>query len=221
MMQSPFAVSCRLAAMLCIACTARPTEPSNPTGVFSVRDDFSHSANPSGAWAYGFAKALASPVELYTSTANAYDPRISQWTSDIGIDPNVATNLTAGDVTVPQGFTIPHSRYVYLHPGPNGELSVVRWTAPRPGRVRVNATFTAPPGQCPTTSDVHVLKNAEVLFSALVERTDGNTDIEPRSFESSFTVASDDVLAFAVGFGSNQSYTCDRTLLSATITYKD
>ena len=57
------------------------------------------------------------------------------------------------------------ARQVAVHPGPQGEYSVVRWTAPAADRYAVEAIFQGLP-QPPATTDAHLLHNGRPLFEA-------------------------------------------------------
>jgi hypothetical protein len=100
-----------------------------------------------------------------------------------------------------------------LHPGPSGEKSVVRWTAPTAGTVKIEGRFEGI-DKAGTTTDVAVVKNtATTLFS---DNIDDYGDRAP--FSITTTVAAGDTIDFAVGYGSNADYTSDSTGLSVTIT---
>ncbi|MBA7481861.1 Tol-Pal system protein TolB [subsurface metagenome] len=64
-----------------------------------------------------------------------------------------------------------------------------------------------------TTTDVHVLHNGISLFDGEVIGY-GDTS----SFSTTVSVGMGDIIDFTVGYGSNQTHTCDSTALSATIT---
>ena len=115
----------------------------------------------------------------------------------------------AGKEDVPAGT-------LNMHPGPSGENSVIRWTAPASGSYRVQEWFKgnswgAPWGD-PTTSDVAVLHGASQLFSGYI-----TTYNQPLTFDLIVTVASRDTIDFTVGFGNNGTYSGDATGISGTI----
>lgn len=196
---------------------------TNAQSVYSAFDDFSGTLNPTpgGVWRYGYTTILGGPIHLYTSTSlhGHYDPLLTTWTDGVRMDPNVIKNETGQDITLPLGggFLIPATEYLYFHPGPVGEYSVVRWTAPSAGLYEMATTFRAPINSCPTTADVHVLHNGVSVYDALVEQSAGVSDQDLRNFTVVLTVAMGDTVDFATGFGSNHEYTCDRVLLRATI----
>ncbi|MCP4593853.1 MAG: alpha-galactosidase, partial [bacterium] len=99
-----------------------------------------------------------------------------------------------------------------LHPGPKGEYSVVRWTAPANADYAVDATFLAIDTE--TTTDVHVLHNGESVFSGAI-RLDGAG--QRASCNEKLTMAKGDTLDFVVGWG-NGAYVCDSTGLELRLT---
>ncbi len=103
-------------------------------------------------------------------------------------------------------------RQLSFHPGPKGEYSVVRWTAPQAGTVSVRAVFSAIDQQ--TTTDVHLLHNGTAMFNELL-RLDGRG---PRAeYQGELPVAVGDHLDCVVGWG-NGSHICDSTGLEFRVT---
>jgi hypothetical protein len=194
-----------------LAVAAAALTPAVARGaVFDAASDFSLSANPNGAWSYGYQDSLGGPLNAYeVATADwRGTSNLEAWTTDrIGVDPNISHNPTDAElsfVTVhvpPNGLT--------LHPGPGGQPSVLRWTAPAADAYAVTAAFR---GNDETTTDVHVLHNDASVFDGRV-----TTYGEGPSFSTVLTVAAGDTIDFAVGNGSN-GYFNDSTGLSATIT---
>jgi hypothetical protein len=99
-----------------------------------------------------------------------------------------------------------------FHPGPNGEYSVVRWTAPASGEYAVNVNFLAIDAD--TTTKVYVLHNGESVFRGAI-RLDGAG--ERATYDAKRTMAKDDKLDFVVGWG-NGAYVCDSTGLEVRLT---
>jgi hypothetical protein len=98
---------------------------------------------------------------------------------------------------------------ISLHPGPNGEHSVVRWQAPKSCTVIVKGTFGVGDGGSVT---VRVRHNATELFGAANTPKD-----EPFSLERN--VKKDDTIDFDVGAGQNGWGGCN-TPLDAEIVVK-
>ena len=126
-------------------------------------------------------------------------------------DPCVTCNPTA-EVRTAANIRWDPGRLAF-HPGPKGEYSVVRWTAPESGPVSVHAAFLAIDRD--TTTDVHVLHQGRSVFDGLVNlRGQG----KKTSFDDKLTVAKGNTLDFVVGWG-NEAYQCDSTGLQVTLKY--
>jgi alpha-galactosidase len=98
-----------------------------------------------------------------------------------------------------------------LHPGPKGEYSVVRWTAPDAGEYSVRATFLAIDRD--TTTDVHVLHRGRSVFDGLINL---HGQGKQTTCDQKISLAKGDTLDFVVGWG-NGSYTCDSTGLEVSL----
>jgi hypothetical protein len=131
------------------------------------------------------------------------------WWRHSGGEPWAARNPADSPVATPFGFTWP-PKQAALHPGPHGEYSVARWTAPAADRCTVTATFT---GMAQATTDVYVLHNGRPLFNAAL-----NIDGKPNTAtgSSDATVAKGDTIDFVVGWG-NSSHGSDSTATTAKI----
>lgn len=135
------------------------------------------------------------------------------WPQDGSGEPWVAVNATTSTIhTV--GITWP-AGHLALHPGPGGELSAVRWTAPQSGTVEIGCTFTGLAERA--TTDVHVLHKGRPLFDASL-----NMDGHPNAaaFAQKIEVLKGDTLDFAVGTG-NGNYGGDTTGLKLTVRTAD
>ncbi|MGI4789240.1 MAG: hypothetical protein ACRYFS_10385 [Janthinobacterium lividum] len=105
---------------------------------------------------------------------------------------------------------------LFLHPGPNGEYAIVRFTAATAGTYDLNSSFT-PVTTDGTTTDVHVLENSTSLFDGLVTGT-YNAPTSAPTFADSIQLNKGQTVDFAVGYGANGNYYQDSTGLSATLT---
>jgi hypothetical protein len=137
---------------------------------WDVNADFSAAQNPCGVWTYGYTAALgSSPLTVYSTRDGIY------W-----IDPN---NVTTHDPTAWQ-----QNSSFNLHPGPLGEYSTARWTAPRDGTYTfVVGFFAGDPGE----TNGAVLHKSEVLFQA-------STTANP-SYSTTLTMTAGDTVDVAVG----------------------
>ena len=135
--------------------------------------------------------------------------KLDIWHSETGREPWATLNPSDKPFETPFSFTWP-PRQVALHPGPNGQYSVVRWTAPAPEHYAIAATFT---GLFHATTDVHLLHNGRSLFTTKLNM-DANPNSSTRTCD--LTLAKGDTIDFVVGWG-NGSYGSDSTALTATV----
>ncbi len=191
--------------------------------VFDAAKDFSSNQNPNGAWSYGwwptgsqefrlFGRALsASALQPPPSSSQIWVWHVPNSTGSWAIDwLSVACN-TSTQTEFINHMDVP-SASLHLHPGPNDENSVVRWTAPASGVADLTVIFEGlnPNG---TTTEAHVWHNGNALYEASVN---GFGESSRVAFQRITAVVVGDVIDFGVGYG-NGSYTSDSTLLSACV----
>ena len=178
---------------------------------FDPAADFSLAGNPNGPWSYGYSQTLGGPLILHTTSGS--DGGLDFWNTDISIGlPWVARNTTATPINW-AGTTVFAPGALSIHPGPNGQVAIVRFTVPATGQYSVNGVFFGQDHVGPTTTDVHLLLNGTSIFDGVV--ADFGTS---QPFNTTLALAAGSHLDFAVGFGSNQTYLYDSTGLAATIT---
>ena len=134
------------------------------------------------------------------------------WTAGVlgGTEPHVACNPTS-QVRSTKDIRWEPGRLSF-HPGPKGEYSVVRWTAPEAGEHTINATFLALDQSTQgTTTDVHVLLRGYPLYDGWISR-DGRGMLD-----LIISVAKGDAVDFVVGRGRNGNYFYDSTGLEAQV----
>ena len=185
---------------------------------YNAVEDFAATLNPSGAWSYGYLASGGTTFTKYTEHDNPV-AGIDRWSPAGATEPMVARNNTGQPIT---WSTIVHPPDVLnVHPGPSGEKSVVRWTAPSAGTVKIEGRFegidnggTTTDGDG-TTTDVAVVKNSNTatpLFSADVN---GFEDKAPFSETTSVTAGA--TINFVVDY-DNAAHVNDSTGLSVMIT---
>jgi outer membrane protein OmpA-like peptidoglycan-associated protein len=176
---------------------------------FSAVGQFSVSANPSGPWSYGSTKTLGGDFTRMAGTDKCGS--LECWIASIGAGgaPWMRINR-AGAVPNCSAAGLTPKTVLHMHPGPNGEFSVVRWTAPADHLVSITGSFVGLDN--PTTTDVHVLAKNVAVFDGDINRR-GKTV----PFQISREVKAGDTIDFLVGYGSNKNYSTDSTGLSATI----
>jgi hypothetical protein len=174
-----------LAVILAFACRPALAQVATPPAsqVYSAVQQFSPQNNANGAWSYGYTQTLGSPFILYTiSGATCCSGQIG-WFGPFGPAP--------GYPLVLENQFVP-TQALDMDPGPNGEYSVVRWTAPSGGSWDIVGDFF---GTGVTTTDVHVLKNSAPVYDNVVNAS------EIHNFGLTLTLQKGETIDFAVGFG--------------------
>lgn len=220
-----------LAVGLCI-----PSVAQTPA-VYDAFTGFSFVSNPTpdGVWSYGHNLGLGQALNLYTFRDTEFD--LSIWENPGSRDPNVIKNETASEITVFGQILFPTTDFLHFHPGPNGELSVIRWTAPTSGSYQLDATFRSlRVAGSDTTTSVHIFQKAPVrasppdraplyripvfgghiLFTGSI---DSNDDV--LNFTTVIKVDAGDSIDFAVDAGPNGNYDSDSTGIRVRLTVLD
>jgi len=120
---------------------------------------------------------------------------LEMWHAPAGLNPNVTRNANKRPLTG-LGITWQPGQMA-LHPGPQGQYSVLRWTCPADGDYSVDATFTGIAQEA--TTDVHLLYNGHALHHGLIHVSGGGNE---SAFSRKLAIAKDDTLDFVVGFGN-------------------
>ena len=195
------------------AASAQTQNPATPD--YDAVQDFSIISNPNGVWSYGWLSSLGSPLNLYAVTDTTTVTGMSAWLESGTYSDNppfVAHNDTSTVICFGT-FCVPRT-YLHLHPGPNNEVAVVRWTAPSSGSFRVQGAVTGLDFQFPTTTSFYVVLNSNrYLFSATIDSYKS-----PLSFHRMLTVSAGYTLDFAVDFGQNGNYLGDSTGIQFKVT---
>ena len=185
---------------------------------------FSSTANPAGAWTYGYdlrdAGGLPDIGTFTVFDAFAVPSPVPLWRSSVlGVDPNVTYNNTG----FPQSCCAPGATIMWdpgemsVGPGLDGQVTVVRWTAPLSGPYDIVGMFLdnqlAAAGD--DSADVYVYHNTEQLFTGLpgTEVGSGVTNTW-----TALMLAAGDTLDFIVGAGADRAATGNHTTFAATIT---
>ncbi len=195
--------------------------------VYDAFDGFSGKSNPNGVWQYGYKSSLLgtdlilynTPIGLscevdglqfWRSNYHAPDP-------NIGRNPYTAASAVNHDVLMCSGGVfLPSADYLHVHPGPNGEFSVLRFTPPQPGVYRITAAFKSLKTMSPATTDVHIaipFRNKEVLRGKI----NGIITTQNIRFRQTYRLSEADFIDFEVGYGDNLNYFGDSTGLRVCI----
>ena len=187
---------------------------SHATVIADAAADFSIlGGNPNGQWTYGWTTTLGGTLNLLPNINSAFfHPDIDAWHEAFsGPHPFIMKNV---GVATAQGSTLQlDPGQLGLHPGPSGQLAVLRWTAPATTTYMLDGDFRGA-DRIGTSTDVHILHNGASLLSGIVAGFGAGTG---PSFATSISMTMGDTLDFAVGFGTNQSFFFDSTALDARI----
>jgi hypothetical protein len=176
---------------------------------------------PNGVWSYGWTASLSNfNLDLFnwsfgsgTSVAQGWARQDPTQVADA--NPSVLYLMNGSGPLFGYSTISAPSNSVNLHPGPAGELAVVRWTAPTAGQYQITGEFrgndTGGGNNAGTTTDVHVLHNAAQLTNDSISGF-GNT----QGFSHTVFLAAGDSVDFAVGTGGNGFFN-DSTGLKAII----
>lgn len=179
---------------------------------FNLASDFSATANPNGAWSYGFSPYVSiGSFNAFTGHdiapySNDY-PGMKFWTANTSYSLYVAKNTSAATINF-AGASVPAGS-IALAPGRDGQFSIARWTAPQAGTFDIATTFTL--AETSGTVDTYVRRNGVNIFTTGLG---GST--RTASTTNRVTVAVGDIVDFAVGIGGD-NYLADTTLLSVNI----
>lgn len=171
----------------------------------SAVGQFSSTDNPNGNWSYGFATRSGRAFTLLTSGSCG---NLLGWQLN-GAEPWVLGNPTGS--TQDCGTGQDPTDLLDMHPGQEGQYSVVRWTAPATGQFVIEGGFEGIDPH-PTTTDVHVLLNGIPIFSKEI-----NSFMQPVRFKFTETLNAGDTVDFAVGYGADRNNGWDSTGFNALI----
>ncbi len=179
--------------------------------IYSAADEFSLS-NPNGVWSYGYSTSLGGTFISFPLThSNYHASGIEAHYFPVSADQPSAIRNTNAFVTTPFCCQPLNPGQLALHPGPNGQFSIVRWTAPESGDFNLSGDYIGM-DTSGTTTDVHVLFNGVTIFDDFIN---GFGDTATISLDTSLQVG--DLLDFAVGFGSNSNFFSDYTGLDVQV----
>jgi hypothetical protein len=187
--------------------------PTRATPDYDAVQDFSIMSNPNGVWSYGWLFSLGSPLNLYAVTDTTSISGMSAWleAGTYSANPPYVAHNDTSNVICFLSFCVPPG-YLHLHPGPNNEVTVVRWTAPSSGVFCVEGAV-AGLDHPTTTSFYEVLNTTTILFSATID-----SHRSPHLFRHMLTVSAGYTLDFAVDFGQDGNYLSDSTGIQFKVT---
>jgi hypothetical protein len=192
-------------------CSQTVTVVSPGASAADAAGDFSPTLNPNDVWSYGYSASLGSTLMLNSPVT---DLGVNYWQGSFpGVYiirfPWLAHNPSSALIGV---VFPPHA--LVAHPGPSGQYSVLRYTAPAPCSYSVRAEFLGADPVGPTTTDVHVLLNSSPIFSGVVN---GYSTGSGPTYGTTLSLIAGDTLDFAVGRGPDGDYYFDSTQLNIEV----
>ena len=232
----PFIVAA--AAVLSVFVPARARADT----VYNNAVDFSATNNPNGVWSYGWlapgAAPNASTFTLYTQSFTVPTGYTLSFPAPTGLEvwgantvnPQWVFYNSSNSAQTYYGTLTLQPGEAAFHPGPDGEYSVYRFTAPTTGTYSVATEFSgldwggpnpSAPNYGMTSTDVHILENGTSIFYGTINGSNVPGLVSGPNptafFDSTLFLTAGETLDFVVGYGSNQTYYHDTTGLDATI----
>jgi hypothetical protein len=196
----------KLSLRIAVICFAVELVPGAMQGTtINLADDFVNSV-----FSYGYETTLGGTFTPFGVVDISSRPGITALLRSgtfPGSPPYVAHNATGSPYNL--GFLTLPPDTLDLHPGANGEFTVVRFEPSVTSSYTISGLFS---GLDSATTDVHVLLDGVSIFDGNINGL-GNTS----SFNLVRTLSSSDTLDFLVGFGSDRDFASDSTGLSGSI----
>jgi len=181
-----------------------------PLVASNIVTDFSTIFNPNGQYRYGAESTLGGAFSLNTTMVSGTG--FAGWGGSVSGFPVIVADTSGSTFTT--GTVTYSTDYLNLHPASNDTFAVLRYTVAAPGSYQITGAYR---GQdtSGTTTDVHILVNGAPVFGAEVT---GYLDPSKQTFSLLRALNANDIIDFAVGFGTNGTYFDDSTGLQGTIT---
>lgn len=173
--------------------------------IFDATADYSRFNNPNGVWSAGYTDTLGSALNLYNIN-NGVTNGLNLWNSTVV---NTASAPTFGrNLGGAMQFGIPPGQ-IMLHPGPQNQYSVLRFTAPvTTSYSLVGRFFSGDSGD----TDATILLNSNTATPVFFAVTTGTNP----TFNEALSLTAGNTVDFVVG--SKGSFISDTTPLIVQIT---
>ncbi len=193
-------------------CGTPITNPPPFITCYDASESFTTNRNPNGVWSYGHSVTLGDALIPFSECGNWGG--LDFWRSNIWLSvPAVFYNPSTQAVINPTATFVLNPGQLALHPGPNGEFAVIRFTVPSDDSYQITADFTGA-DILGTTTDVHLLLNGSPQRGGLV---DGYGPGSGPSINTNLALRAGDHLDFAVGRGANNEFSYDSTAVAIQI----
>jgi hypothetical protein len=186
---------------------------------WDVGRDFSATQDPSGVWRYGSTSGSTLALAAFVlDTAPVTVPPINFW------HPSVANYYPYVAATPNTTLTTDASDSWALRPGEiameasnSGQFSVIQFVVPEDGAYQIQARFEGIHTRLSTT-DAHVRRGDTALFDTEIDGYGGDpsfhaiTGTNPSAtYSDTLTLQANEILSFALGYGSNGTNYNDTT----------
>lgn len=177
-----------------------------PPAHYDAVKDFSIESNPHGVWSYGYLSSLGAPFTLF-AYGGSCTPGESVWAESSGCPSGVVVHVDTGkQICGTTWCNLPS--YLSSDPGPNCEVTVIRWTAPSAGSFLMQAEFIGEDFVFPTSTYVYVLLNSKrVLLQAPINSYELPLLFNPEALR----ISKGDTIDLMIGCGADNSYVGDST----------
>jgi len=177
--------------------------------------------NPSGNWQIGYTKndtIAMTQFQLSTFADTSY--KIGLWHPTVGQTgyyPYLGQNKTDSTQKDISNNWAARAGEIVMEGSNSGQYSVLRFMVPASGKYKIKATFTGIHFNLSST-DVHILLNAQSIFDDIIEGYGGDSLFHAisgshpvASYEQTIQLNKNDIITFAVGYGSNKNHYNDTT----------
>jgi hypothetical protein len=179
---------------------------------FDAVRDWSAESNPNGTWSYGYVTSWGVPFKLDDASGSNWAGVSAWWPSQVGPPPDVSRNDTKKQVCA-ETWCIP-PKFLHLHPGPNGELSVLRWTAPESRKYVFRVAFEGLDWAFPTSTTFYIVQDSQgLLLQAPVNSYKQVAKWAPRPMR----LVAGETIDFMVDWGQDGNYYGDSTGVAVKI----
>jgi hypothetical protein len=203
---------------------------------FDLSADFSFKENPQKVWQYGYSATNSLAPDQFrpdtqsdrvdmqcdsTGSIGFWHPAPNQGPGP-GYYPYVAYNTTKQSQVGCKGWAVRPGE-VAMEASTSGQFSLVRFVAPSAGTYKISAQFEGIHYGLSTT-DVHVLHNAKILFDADIDGYGGDPAFHTvqgasptAAYSGQITMEANDTITFAIGYGKDKTNSGDTTGLFAQV----
>lgn len=165
---------------------------------YNVVRDWSSVYNPAGAWSCGYKTAWNAPFTLDAISGSQW-PGVSAWWPGADVYLPAINHNDTKKIICADTWCLP-TNYLMLHPGPNGEISVVRWTVPETGMYVLRVWFEALDVSVPTGTIFTVMHDGNgVLMKTQVGNYRQRSAFAPRPMK----LGKGETLDFMASWGPN------------------